>query len=62
MYSYSSQCLVPTDEPLEQGRNRSGLLRWFSVLAACVVPFDKPSLAWNRDVKHIISLPKVAGS
>ena len=25
-----------------------------SVLAACFVPSDKPSLAWNRDVKHII--------
>ena len=53
---------MPTDEPLEQGRNRSGLLRSFSVLAACVVPSDEPSLAWNRDVKHIIDrLMRAAG-
>ena len=27
---------------------------FFSVRAACVVPSNKPSVAWNRDIKHII--------
>ena len=55
IYMYTLYTHMPTDESIEQGRNRSGLLRSFSVLAACVVPSDKHSLAWNRDVKHIIS-------
>lgn len=28
----------------------SGLLRYLSILVACVVLSDKPSVAWDRDV------------
>ena len=41
-------------ECMHYALNQSRLLRSFSVLAACVVPSNKPSLAWNRGVKHII--------
>lgn len=29
-----------------------GLLMDFSVIAACLVPSNTPTVAWNRDVKH----------
>ena len=56
MYSYSSQFLVPTDEPLQQGRNRSGLLRSFGVLAARVVPSNKPTRCWDKALEACICI------
>ena len=40
--------------PFSKDETGLGYFGRLSVLAACVVPSDKPSFAWNRDVKNII--------
>ena len=39
--------------PLSKGETGLGCSS-SSVLAACVVPSDKPGVAWNRDVKQVM--------